>query len=499
MILPIIGVIGFQSYWIINTYKINEEGFQKDIKAALQSAIKNDIINQTKDKLPMLDSTLNGAGQIDISSNMYQSGDSTILEELIGMLSGSDTIPPENVTIHISGTDDEMIPFEGLPFDKLPDSAKIMGDTTFIVETSSDFSMDGSLKDMMLRVIADLTGHATQLESIDSLYKESLLETGLELDYKMALYKGGKFIGSTKGDSVDFQNPDTKACIDKLYTESPELRVVIPEKASFLLLNMWMSLSTSLLLVIVVIGTFIYMLTVIMRQKKLSDMKNDFINNMTHECKTPIATVSAAIESMQNFGVLDDKVKTKNYLNISQKELVRLNSMVDKVLDISAYEKQKVVLNKEVIYLSDIAKDVVERFRLQDEDKTSIVEEIMGDIQIFADRMHIQNLINNLLDNGVKYCDKIPVINVKCKIKDGMAELRIKDNGIGISKDHQRLIFDKFYRAPGNSMHSVKGFGLGLSYVKHVVEQHEGQIYVFSMPGVGSEFVIQLPLSDGSN
>jgi len=196
---------------------------------------------------------------------------------------------------------------------------------------------------------------------------------------------------------------------------------------------------------------------------------------------------------------LDDKVKTKNYLNISQKELVRLNSMVDKVLDISAYEKQKVVLNKEVIYLSDIAKDVVERFRLQDEDKTSIVEEIMGDIQIFADRMHIQNLINNLLDNGVKYCDKIPVINVKCKIKDGMAELRIKDNGIGISKDHQRLIFDKFYRAPGNSMHSVKGFGLGLSYVKHVVEQHEGQIYVFSMPGVGSEFVIQLPLSDGSN
>ena len=149
MILPIIGVIGFQSYWIINTYKINEEGFQKDIKAALQSAIKNDIINQTKDKLPMLDSTLNGAGQIDISSNMYQSGDSTILEELIGMLSGSDTIPPENVTIHISGTDDEMIPFEGLPFDKLPDSAKIMGDTTFIVETSSDFSMDGSLKDIL--------------------------------------------------------------------------------------------------------------------------------------------------------------------------------------------------------------------------------------------------------------------------------------------------------------------------------------------------------------
>lgn len=497
MILPIIGVIGFQSYWIINTYEINEERFQKDIKSALTDAIELDIITQTKKRIPEFDSVFSDSGQIEIIPATIQSENTKGLEELMSILA-SDSMASENMTIHISGNNKNDFPLKDHSFHNLQDSMLFMGDTSFLVGASSGFDMSGSWQDLMLKVVADLTGHDIQLKIIDSIYKTQLLEKGLEINYELALYKGGRFIESTEGDSLYFMNPDALVVNGKIFSECAELKVKIPEKTSFLLLNMWISLSTSLLLIIVVIGVFIYMLTVILRQKRLSDMKNDFISNMTHEFKTPIATVSAAIESMQNFGVLKDSVKTETYLNISRKELVRLNSMVEKVLDISAYENQKVNLNKETINLIDIIKDVVERFRLQNESNTSIIENLGGEILILADRMHIQNIINNLLDNAVKYCAEAPIILVTCSIKNGKAELCIKDNGIGISKDHQKLIFDKFYRAPGDSMHTIKGFGLGLSYVKHAVEQHEGNVSVLSKPDAGSEFIIEIPISHES-
>ncbi len=485
MFIPIIGVITFQVYWIINTYRINEERFEKDARSALVEAIQNDLIEKTKTNMDEMDGS-----SIILSPNFVDTEEEGI-DQLLNILGNRDSLEADNVTIQITGTD-------SLPPGLVTEEYSHLNDTTIIVSTTEGFNLtESSWQDMITRVVSEMVGHQYHLQSIDSLYTLSLSSRGIETSFEMALYKQGQMIDATIEDTLLFKNPDLVSEIGKLYSEGPQVRVVLPGKARFLLWNMWLTLSTSFLLVVIVVGSFIYMLSVILRQKKLSEMKNDFISNMTHELKTPISTVSAAVEAMQNFGVLDDAEKTGKYLIISKHELNRLNSMVEKVLDISAYEKNKVTLNKEPLVLSQLLSDTIERFRVRQDANLTIVNECSDTIEIFADRMHIQNLINNLLDNAIKYCDRQPVIYVKCKREGSIAEFRIKDNGIGINKENQKHIFDKFYRVPSDHMHQVKGFGLGLSYVKHVVERHDGTISLNSKPGQGTEFIIQIPLANG--
>lgn len=495
MLLPIIAVLWFQSYWIMSTYKINEENFQQDIKGALLKAIDIDIINKTRDNLPSIDSMMT----YESKHQDINLPDGLGFREFMNLLESDDSISGEKIIIEFSGEVNELAGLKIFGLDSLLPSDNTNHDTTIYISGSNESVSEFTWKDLILKALSDIIEHQTNLHQIDSLYHIQLKEKGLDIEFEMALYNNLGFIESTSGDSSKFINPDIKTSIKKTGNDHSEIRVIIPQMKKFLLLNMWLTFLSSLVLVLLVIGAFIYMLTIIMRQKKLSDMKNDFISNMTHEFKTPVATVSAAIESMQNFGVLDDKVKTENYLNISIKELQRLNSMIENVMDISAYERQKVSFNKEVLSLADLCKDVVERFKIQKDEGINIFIEARGDILVFADRMHLQSLINNLLDNAVKYCDTKPEIQIRCLIKNSKAELRIQDNGIGISKEHQNYIFDKFYRAPNDSIHNIKGFGLGLSYVHHIVDKHDGQISVISKLGAGSEFIIQLPLYDESN
>ncbi len=492
MIFPILGIISFQSYWLMRTYKINEERFEKDINSCLQDALESDITSQTANKIPQLDSTLKS---IDIHSNGFDPGKDAEMDELMSILANNDSSQDDNISIHFMGIDGDSTGL--LPFEALTDSMTLYGDTSIIINSNRGLDMEQSWKELILKIIADMVDYQAEFQPIDSIYKEKLKERGIESDYLLAIFKDGKIYDSNANDSSIFIKYDAKIIIGKVLEGSSELRAVFPQKTGYLLRSMWISLLSSLLLTIAIIGTFIYMLIVIFMQKKLSDMKSDFISNMTHEFKTPIATVSAAIESMQNFGVLDDKEKTNSYLNISKKELHRLNSMVEKVLDISAYEKQKVSLNKEEVFLADTIEEVADRFRFQ---KTEVIISTHLDkqVSIWADRMHFGNLINNLLDNAIKYCDQKAEIEIHFEKKAKEAIIRIKDNGIGISKDHQKLIFDQFYRVPNNHIHTVKGFGLGLNYVQHVVAQHEGQLGLKSKLGEGSEFTIQLPIYNES-
>ncbi|MBI9033069.1 MAG: HAMP domain-containing histidine kinase [Bacteroidales bacterium] len=487
MILPILGVIVFQIYWVVNTYHINELQFEKDVKNALIEAVQSDLIEKTKMKMEDIDGST-----IHVTPNLNETDDEGF-DNLLKILGNSDSLKADNVTIQISGTDSLSDVLSSNMFSNFKDTTIVMGN-------AEGFNLgQASWQDMITRVISEMIGLQHNLDTIDSLYRIELASRFINVNYELALFYGGQMIKATTPDTLLFANPHVVYNVGKLYSEASEFRVVFPEKVGFLLLNMWISLSASLLLVVVVIGSFIYMLLVILRQKKLSEMKNDFISNMTHELKTPISTVSAAIEAMQNFGVLDDMDKTDKYLNISKLELSRLNSMVEKVLDISAYEKNRVTLNKESLILSQLLADTCERFRMRNGINLTIVNECTQSIEIFADRMHFQNLINNLLDNAIKYCDRETIIYVKCGISGNLVEFSVKDNGIGIPKENQKYIFDKFYRVPGDHMHLVKGFGLGLSYVKHVVDGHNGIIKVNSKPGMGSEFIIQIPVTDGSN
>jgi signal transduction histidine kinase len=265
----------------------------------------------------------------------------------------------------------------------------------------------------------------------------------------------------------------------------------------YILKKMSWLLVGSVLLLVLTTGCFLYMLSTILQQKKLSEVKNDFINNMTHELKTPLATVSAAVEGMLSFGALQDAQKTQLYLNISKNELQRLSDLVEKVLNIAVEEKKEFVLMPEPLKPSGLIKEIVAQYQLKAPKPVDFIVDVPEDEPVVqVDRMHMANTLNNLIDNAIKYSYERVTICIRSYRSGNSWCLLVKDSGIGIPKSYQQAIFDRFFRVPTGDLHQVKGFGLGLSYVKQVVEKHGGQIEVASEPSQGSEFMLKFPLGN---
>jgi signal transduction histidine kinase len=265
--------------------------------------------------------------------------------------------------------------------------------------------------------------------------------------------------------------------------------------------NMWAAekvmykVGISVALITLLIMSFQYLIRIIKQQKQLADIKDDFIDNLTHEFKTPIATISAAIEGLQRFNALDDKGKTNRYLEISKNELTRLNDMVTKLLNISVYDKNNLTLTLHDLDIVVMVDEIVsmEKFRaVKPVQFTVNIDDSVKQIQ--ADPLHFKNALINLVDNAVKYSKDAVSISITGTGDKGFARFSIKDNGIGIPSTEIKNVFDKFYRVPTGDVHNVKGSGLGLSYVRSVIEAHGGAITVNSEINVQTEFIISIPL-----
>ena len=250
-------------------------------------------------------------------------------------------------------------------------------------------------------------------------------------------------------------------------------------------------LAASFFLLSLTTGCFIYMLHTILRQKRLSEIKNDFINNMTHELKTPIATVTAAVEAMMNYGVLDNPEKTKSYLAISQNNLGRLSELVEKVLNLAVEEKQEMKLHREPVNLRQLISEIAESYMLKATKPVHFDHNIPDNDVVSVDRMHFSNVLSNLVDNAVKYSNEKVTVIFRYTNDGNNWQLAVADNGVGIAKNHQQAVFERFFRVPAGDLHAVKGFGLGLAYVRQVVERHGGKIDLVSEPGKGSEFILK--------
>ncbi len=232
------------------------------------------------------------------------------------------------------------------------------------------------------------------------------------------------------------------------------------------------------------------------QQRRLTELKNDFISNVTHELKTPIATVSVAIEALQSFGAAQNPQLTKEYLDISKNELNRLTLLVDKVLKMATFEQQGLNLNLETVDMAEVIQQVIGSMKLQFEKYHAQVsfEKIGQSFQVNADKIHLTNVVYNLLDNALKYSGELaPEISLTLDANESEIRLSVADNGIGIAPEYQEKVFEKFFRVPTGDTHNVKGYGLGLNYVASVVKQHSGQISVQSHIGQGSTFTITLP------
>ncbi|KAA2239045.1 HAMP domain-containing histidine kinase [Chitinophaga agrisoli] len=245
--------------------------------------------------------------------------------------------------------------------------------------------------------------------------------------------------------------------------------------------------------------SFLLLYRNLQQQQKLAQQKNDFISNMTHELKTPIATVSVAIEALRNFQVLDDPQATHEYLEISANEMQRLSLLVDKVLKLSMFENREIALNKETFDLRALARSVMASMKLQFEQRqaTTALKTTGSNFIINADKLHMSSVLYNLLDNALKYSLNNPDILVHIIDHKQYIELRVSDNGIGIAGEYRNRIFEKFFRVPSSgNRHNIKGYGLGLSYVSHILQRHMGFIEVSSELGKGSIFSVKLPFAE---
>ncbi|MFT3932517.1 MAG: HAMP domain-containing sensor histidine kinase [Chitinophagaceae bacterium] len=268
----------------------------------------------------------------------------------------------------------------------------------------------------------------------------------------------------------------------------------------YLLKKMWQPILISLLLVGVTIASFLLLYRNLVKQQKLTQLKNDFISNITHELKTPIATVSVAVEALKNFNALQDPERTKEYLDISANEMQRLGLLVDKVLKLSMYENKEITLHKEPINLVTLAEEVAASMKLQFEKRNArVTVHASGENFVMqADRLHMSSVIYNLLDNALKYSKENPVIEVEVTDHGQYISLAVKDNGIGIAPEYKNKVFEQFFRVQDGNKHNIKGYGLGLSYVNHIVHLHLGFIGLQSKLGEGSSFTVNLPFKEAT-
>lgn len=332
---------------------------------------------------------------------------------------------------------------------------------------------------------------------LEFLLRSEFERRNIQADFEYGIYDCihekmvyGNYVKLSDKASKREQNPNLPKWADAGYY----FGVHFPNREAQILnqMGIW-SFSTAVLLIVIVF--FGYTLFVILKQKRLSEIQKDFINNMTHEFKTPISTIAVSTEVLKDTNIIQQPERLLQYATIIENENRRLKQHVERVLQMAKLDKEDVGLKKEVVNLHELIQEVVQSIGLALREKQGSIQLNLSAVSanLQADKHHLTNVIFNLLDNAIKYCTDKPSITIRTELKGEVLSLTVEDNGIGISDENKRRIFQKFYRVPTGNVHDVKGFGLGLHYVKQIVEAHRGRITVTSEPGNGCAFTILLP------
>lgn len=340
---------------------------------------------------------------------------------------------------------------------------------------------------------------------LDSILSAELLQNGIRAAYNYYitnLNPGSHHQSNLKFAEVDVDSLGIHYKIsltpNNTFLEKKYLILHFPNQERDIFRTIYPLLIISAIVILIFTFSFYYILAVNLRQKKLSSIKNDFISNMTHEFKTPISTIALASEMLSDSSINQTPEKQSRYLRMIRDENKRLSVLVESILQTSILDKGEFKLKLTEVNIHDIINTAINNTQLLISQKGgNIHTHLMAQNHILmADKVHLTNIVFNLIDNAVKYTTDVPEISVKTENKEGCIMVSVKDNGIGISKENQRKIFDKFYRVPTGNVHNVKGFGLGLSYVLAVVEKHGGSVDVQSELGKGSTFIIQIPIEN---
>ncbi|MDF1570821.1 MAG: HAMP domain-containing sensor histidine kinase [Bacteroidales bacterium] len=355
------------------------------------------------------------------------------------------------------------------------------------------------MKKMLLEDVA--FEERVEQEQLEDILSGNLVDRGISLDYEYSvirdnnqeIYASGNFDTSTE--HYYFRTALMK---NEIQDEETYLYVYFPGQQALVRGSLGFLGTSSLVLTLLMVVLFTFALYVIFRQKKLSDIKNDFVNNMTHELKTPISTISLASQMLSDNSIPDEKKNLGHISRIIQTESKRLGYQVERVLQMAVLDQGHLVLKKAPVSMNEIITTVAQNFRLQIENKQGKLEVIDAagedEDMVVGDKVHLMNVVTNLVDNAVKYSREEPEIMVRMRNSSGNYRFSVQDKGFGIAKDDQKKVFDRFYRVSTGNVHDVKGFGLGLSYVKLIVEQHGGTIRLSSELNKGTTFDVTIPL-----
>ncbi len=458
MVLTIMGIAGFQLYWLKKAYQREERTLEMRTNIMFRETVF--ALQSSKLKLDKLVGDSGSATRLFIRQQPLEKkprSKSDSEQKLVNMVDIlTQKIKDSNHAIIVRGTDTMHFSNKAL----------------------------AGRRNRLMQFLFDIDSvqDSLRVEELEQAYARKLQEQNLSIPFSIhRIAAPAREDAAFNEVTLGFSNPTT-------------YRLDLGNTFPFLLKRISVSILFSVFLVGLTFLSFSLLYRNLLRQRRLAHIKNEFISNITHELKTPIATVSVAIEALRSFSASLDPQRTREYLDISANELQRLSLLVDKVLKLSMFEKKEIELRYERLDMKDLVKEVTESMRLQFEKKGAVIKVATeGDTTLEADRLHLVSVMFNLLDNALKYsADKAQIaISVKCA--GDKLQLAISDSGIGIPAEYHHRIFEKFFRVPTGNLHNAKGYGLGLSYVSHVIKKHHGSIKVESAEGNGSKFFITLP------
>ena len=494
IVFVILGTIAIQVYWNYKNYLVNKQQLINDVQISLDNAVESYYANLAENNTiafayetddtsffehRKFDSIMH---EVEISSRGIKSGDSIDIK----LFDGS--------TVYKSNETDSLLL-------SLRKSNKQFPRTLFKSINKNlhlDSISQGHFRTLTSKVIISLTNDSLLLEEIDTLLITEFKSKKLDIEYSLSYqdpYNKTKILNNFSlykkvNDTIIEKKLLSATSRSAFLPKGSTLKIHFTNETKIILKRILSGILISLLLVLVVISCLFYLLKIIKHQKQLAEVKNDLISNITHEFKTPIATISVALESIKNFNVIDDKEKTKKYLDMSNDQLSKLNIMVEKLLETATLDSDSLDLIKEPVNISDLLNTIIDKHQMQTEHKriefNASTEEIMANVDVF----HFENAINNIVDNAMKYGGN--EISIQLKQHKSSFEILISDNGNSITKANKDKIFEKFYRVSKGNTHDVKGFGIGLYYAKKIIEKHEGNIHL-NLSNKLTTFKILLP------